>query len=266
MVRKLTRIQIIQKRIEDLEILAEEIEKIGIELIEKAPLVYKPNPPGVLSPVPDYQWEHLPEELKKLQREVVRKYQRWYSTAHQLIKEYLPNKEKEFIDYYEDAGFGTGIMDYLRLRKGLYNADKKKAIEDFIDKFEIQRSILLSIPDVIGIKELNLRKLITADFVETELDEAKVLFKNGFERAAGALAGVALEKHLKTQCDINGIDYPPKATIEPLAQALYKAGILDITELKKVQYLASIRNKCAHPENVNRDEIKSLIEEVRRFV
>lgn len=262
----MTRAQIIKKKIDELEKLAGEIEKIGVELIEKAPLEHKPSPAGVISPYPKYRWGVLSGELKELQRDGVRKYQRWYSTAHQLVREYLPSKENEFTECYEDRSRGSGVIDRLQLRRGLYDADKKKAIEAFIDKFEIQRSIILSVPDAIKINELNLRKLISADLVETELEEAELLFKNGFERAAGALAGCALEKHLKTQCDINGLDYPPKATIEPLSQALYKTNILDITEFKKIQYLASIRNKCAHSKDVNSDEIKSLIEEVKKFV
>ena len=78
--------------------------------------------------------------------------------------------------------------------------------------------------------------------------------------------GVALELHLKTLCDINSVAYKPKATIEPLAQALYEAKILDITELKQVQYLASIRNKCSHPNVVAEAEIQSLIDGVKKLV
>lgn len=259
-------IQSLKRKINELEALADEIEKGGKELIEKAPLQYESH---VSSFFPNHRWGTLSEDIKELQREVIRKYQRWYSSAYQLVKVYLPEKKAEFIEHYEDKTKSIvkgGVIDYLQLRSSQYTGDKSKIIESFVDKFEIQRSILLSIPDVAEIKELNLRRLISADFVETEIEQAEMLFKNGFHRAAGTLAGVALEKHLKTLCDINGVSYKPKDTIEPLAQALYKADMFDIIELKKVQYLASIRNKCSHPNDITEDEVKSVIEEVKKFV
>lgn len=260
---------ILKRKIDELERTAEEIEQLGRELIQKAPLRYEPGPPNVITISPKYRWKPLPDDLKNLQREAIRKYQRWYSSSYQLVKEYLPEKENEFVDCYEDKSnsiIKSGAIDYLQLRSGQYTGDEREIIESLVDKFEIQRSILLSIPDVAEIKELSLRKIISADFIETEIEQAKILLKKGFYRAAGTVAGVALEKHLKTLCDINGISYNPKATIEPLAQELYKTGTLDITEFKKVQYYGSIRNECSHANDVSEDEVRSLIEGVKRFV
>ncbi len=88
----------------------------------------------------------------------------------------------------------------------------------------------------------------------------------GFERAAGSIAGVALELHLKTLCDVNGVSYSPKPTIETLVQALYKGKKLDVTDLKNIQYLGSIRNKCSHPEPVSAKEVQSLIGGVKKLI
>jgi len=74
----------------------------------------------------------------------------------------------------------------------------------------------------------------------------------------------AVELHLKTLCDVNGVSYKPKSTIEPLAQALYEAKKLDLTELKYIQYLGSIRNKCSHSEPVSAKEVQSLIDGVKK--
>ena len=139
-------------------------------------------------------------------------------------------------------------------------------IDDLINDLNTQISILLCIPDAIEVKELNLRKLISADVARTEIEQAEILFAGGFHRASGSIAGVALELHLKTLCDINGVVYKPKATIDPLAQALYDAKILDITEFRRVQYLASIRNKCSHPNDVSEAEVQTLIEGVKKLV
>ena len=67
---------------------------------------------------------------------------------------------------------------------------------------------------------MGLRKLITADVARTEIEQAELLFDNGYERAAGSIAGVALELYLKTQCDIEGVEYPPKPSLP--SKHLYK--------------------------------------------
>lgn len=124
----------------------------------------------------------------------------------------------------------------------------------------------MSVPDVTEIKELSLRKTISAEIARTEIEQAEILLADGFDRAAGSIAGVALELHLKTLCNANKVSHSPKATIEPLAQALYQAKKLDITELKQIQYLASIRNKCSHSNPVSTAEIQLLIEGVKKLI
>lgn len=113
---------------------------------------------------------------------------------------------------------------------------------------------------------MSLRELIGADVARTEIEQAELLLDSGFERAAGSIAGVALELHLKTLCYVNNVPYPPKANLKPLAQALYKDNKLDITEFKRIQYLASIRNKCSHPKPASTKEVRNLIDGVKKLV
>ena len=115
------------------------------------------------------------------------------------------------------------------------------------------------------IDEQNLRKILTSNFIESEIDQAELLFRNGFERAAGALTGVALEMHLKALCDLHEVAYHHKDTIEPLAQMLYSAHKIDQTDLKKFIYLGGIRNDCAHPNDISKDQVKALIEQVKKL-
>lgn len=143
---------------------------------------------------------------------------------------------------------------------------RERAITEFVNGLEAQLATLLSIPSVLEVKEMGLRELITADVARTEIEQAELLLESGFERAAGSIAGVALELHLKTLCDINGVSYKPKPTIEPLIQALYNAKKLDITKQKHLQYLASIRNKCSHSEPITVKEVQRLIDEVKKNI
>jgi hypothetical protein len=215
---------------------------------------------------PDYR---SPEGYR--QRETAQRYQQWYTASLRLVEEFVPEWLDVFKRHYKATNrpptWGTNAaIDYLLLNTLSQFMNKGDIIADFVNDIDRQTSILLCIPDAVEVKELNLRKLISTDVARTEIEQAEILFAGGFHRASGSIAGVALELHLKTLCDINNIAYKPKDTIEPLAQALYGAKILDITGLKQVQYLASIRNKCSHPNAVAEAEIQSLIDGVKKLV
>jgi len=249
-------VNLLKKKVYELNSEAEVIQGLGIEVLEAAE--YDDD----YLRRPDYR---TPEG--DLQRETVQRYQRWYATSYRLVEEYIPEWVDAFKARFTSNTTGVnGVLDYLTLNTFTGYKHKEGAVSDYINDFDRQISILLSIPDAVEIKELNLRKLITADVARTEIEQAEVLFAGGFHRASGSIAGVALELHLKTLCDINGVDYKPKDTIEPLAQALYQAKLLDVTELKRIQYYASIRNKCSHPNSISEAEVQTLIEGGRKIV
>ncbi|NLV26338.1 MAG: DUF4145 domain-containing protein [Methanomicrobiales archaeon] len=261
-------IDLINREIESLEILANEIENQVVTLIEGTSLLYKPDPPGVISGFPDYEWARIPENLKMTQRSAIRNYQRYFSSAVHYITDFLPEREEEFQRCYEakDYFHSPGIMDFLQFKRGESSNNKNEIIDNFISRFEIQRSILLSIPFIAKIKEKKLREIISVDFIEREIDQSEYLFNINCYRAAGALAGVALEQHLKVLCEKYELVCKKKDTIEPLVQKLYENKKIDLSIMKRIQHLASLRDKCAHPSDVEKGEIKELIEGVKRIV
>jgi len=242
-------IDTIKSKVNELEELAAQIENYGSEIIKSIPLIkFDIYTYEGAEPMEGCRWGVPSKEIKQMQSSTVRLYQRWYSTSLHLIEEYLnEDRREEFKEIYKK------IITFLQPDGSMYS-QKEEDINTFINKLDIQRGILIGIPDVIEVKEMNLRKLISADFVESELEEAEVLFNHKYIRGAGALAGVALEKHLKTMCDLNHIPYTFKDTIDPVATELYKKDHLEKTEFKKIQYLASIRNKCDHPEDITKKE------------
>jgi len=157
----------------------------------------------------------------------------------------------------------------LRLLNEQDTSDKAQIEDNFIKTFNIQLNILLSIPYVLDSRELDLRKIIAADFIESELDKAEYLYKSKFERCAGVIAGVALERYLQVLCDKYKIEYKHNDTIEPLAQVLSTAGKIDSTELKNFIHLGGIRNDCAHPKDITEEDLrvraKELIEKVKKL-
>ena len=282
-------VEVLKRKVRELETLATEIEQIGSEFFQGCVVVeeehsideYVRNPQELnLESMRDedivwkeYYWDTLKPELKITQRKAIRAYTRWYSLSYELVKNYLPEMISEFNSYYKaeesqgkKSGSHLGVVDYLKLRDSASPNNISTMTESFIDTFEAQLNILLIVPDIAEVRELSLRKLITADIANTEVEQAEMLLANGFHRAAGSIAGVALELHLKTLCDINGLLCPPKATIQPLLLALQKGGVLDITEIKHIEYLASIRNKCSHSKEVSEAEVQSLIDGVKKII
>src|SRR5260221_8649766 len=165
-------ISFLKKKVEELRKEAEEIQKAGIEVLEEAVLdvryLYKP----------DYS-----STEGNRQREAVQRYQRWYTTSFRLVEEYVPEWLDTFIRYYmvpsASKGGANAVMDYLLLNTLSHYTTIEDIIADFVDDLDRQISILLCIPDVVEIKELNLRKLISADVARTEIEQAEILFAGG---------------------------------------------------------------------------------------
>jgi hypothetical protein len=101
------------------------------------------------------------------------------------------------------------------------------------------------------------------------LFEAKALFRAQYFAGAGAMAGVALEKHLKELCNKQSPPIPTAGkTINPLNESLKSAGVYDQTQTRRIQVLGDIRNRCDHitPNPPSKDEVWELIEGVHKFI
>jgi len=259
-------IDYINREIDSLEELACKIEKNANILLNETPLKGMGSPLGG----DRYTWQILTnDDLKANQRTTIRDYQRFYSMGLRFVKEFLPEKEEEFSKCYKSEGYEytkEGIMDFLQFRRSQYCNNKDEIVKTFVDLFEIQRSILLTVPYVAEISEHKLREIISGDYIEREIEQAEYLYKIDCVRAAGALAGVALEQYLKVQCDKYEIEYKKKDTIEPLVQKLYEKKKIDLSPLKDIQCLASIRNTCVHASDINKEDVKELIERVKKIV
>lgn len=107
-----------------------------------------------------------------------------------------------------------------------------------------------------------------ADLLDDELHSAEELNKNGYARAAGAVAGVVLEAHLGTVCDRHGITPKKKnSTIADFLDALKANGTVDTATWRFIQHLGDIRNKCDHKKTADptKAEVTDLIEGVRKI-
>jgi hypothetical protein len=88
------------------------------------------------------------------------------------------------------------------------------------------------------------------------------LFSGQPLRAAGALAGVVLERHLQRVAGNHRV-LPSKKnpTIADLNDPLREAGVYELPTWRKIQLMADIRNLCTHQKSVEptTDQVNELI-------
>ena len=187
-------------------------------------------------------------------------YQTWYSETQALIKQLLPDRLSDFIRYYEkpkgrkEISFESyRIEDYLQ---GLnitraYTQEKVVGPEAAIPHFRQQLAILDSVKARFESSLFDIRQLVQADLFDSELEAAKELSKHKFTRAAGALAGVVLERHLGQVCENHSVKITKKNPgIADLNNALKESDVIDIVQWRFVQHLGDIRNLCDHDKKV----------------
>jgi hypothetical protein len=182
-------------------------------------------------------------------------YQPWYSEAIALLKQLLPDRLTDFIRLYEkpkgrkDLGFENyRIEDALQgLRVTRYGSEVVADTKSAIPHMKQQLAIVSSLKSRFESSLFDIRQLVQADLLDSELDAARELLKHKFLRAAGAVAGVVLERHLLEVCTIRGISITKKnPTISDLNDKLKEAAVIGTPEWRFNQHLGDIRNLCDH--------------------
>ena len=210
-------------------------------------------------------------------------YQAWYTEALALIKQVLPDRLNDFNSYYEfprvrkEITFQNYmIRDYLQglqiTRPSGFEdeivADGKAAIPEF----QQQVNIIKAAKSTLESSLINLTSILQADLFDSEIDSARALAKSGFLRAAGAICGVVIEKHLKQVCQNHGIVIRKKnPTISVFNQALKDNNSITVPQWRHIQLLADIRNLCDHdkekePEKNELDDLISGTDKVLKTI
>lgn len=204
-------------------------------------------------------------------------YQSWYSESLALIKQLLPDRLNDFIRHYEkpkgrkDIGFENyRIEDALQgLRITRFGNEVVADRTSAITHLDQQVAILNSIKGRFESSLYDIRQLVQADLLDSELDAARELLKHKFMRGAGAIAGVVIEKHLHEVCVAHNIKLAKKhPTIADLNDALKNGSIIETTQWRFHQHLADIRNLCDHNKKVEptSEQVNDLIEGVAKVV
>ena len=198
------------------------------------------------------------KKIRKLLPSFAETYQPWYSEAKALVRQLLPDRLSDFVSYYEKPKGRKNITyenysvsDCLQglsvTREHGLSTHKIVGPDAAIPQLRQQLAILNSVKARFESSLFDIRQLVQADLFDSELDAAEELVKKKFARAAGALAGVVLEKHLALVCNNHGVTTAKKApTISELNDALKAADVIDVPQWRFVQHLADIRNLCDH--------------------
>jgi hypothetical protein len=171
-------------------------------------------------------------------------YQTWYSRAYKFVEALAPERLSEFISYYlidqkRELTYAGNyvIQDYI---KGMeapkdiggipsWNSNETVFIR-VINQFQIIKSLETRIDTVLQ----DVTGHLFAELQDSELKEAGQLKKISI-RAAGALAGVVLERHLQRVAVNHKITISKKnPTISDLNDPLRNAGIYDQTTWREI--------------------------------
>ena len=198
-------------------------------------------------------------------------YHAWYNESLTLIKQLMPERLDDFVSLYrlpkrkdsEITYLTYTISDYLvgivvKDGLGCITVDGKAAVQ----KFEQQFLMVSSLKKRFESSLYDIKQLVLADLMDSEIDSAKLLVKNGLLRAAGAICGVLLEKHFAVVCDMHKIKPTKKnPCINDYNQLLKDEGIIDTPTWRKISYYADIRNLCDHnkKEEPTKEQLQDLV-------
>jgi hypothetical protein len=152
--------------------------------------------------------------------------------------------------YFEDfsRNFLAGIGNTYMICKSIFLAAK----EDYENGYYINQA-----------------KLIEANLLGDAIQQAEMLFKADYTQAAAIVAGVALETHLRSLCNIKVIPYDENnSTINLLNAALYKAEVYTQPQMQEIAAWASIRNDATHGRSgkYSNAQVDSMIKGITRFL
>jgi len=226
------------------------------------------------------QIKNLSKESREQWKEVANKfplrksYQHWYSLALPVVRQLAPDRLDEFTNLYrvesrKELNVTTyGISDYLHGISTTRGLETNYYHGTFEAKFQIQIDILSSISSRVANVLADIRGVLATDLLDDEFGAARELLRNGHLRAAGMVAGVALEAHLKHVADRRAIKIgKKKPSISDYNDLLKSNDVIDVPKWRQIQRLADLRNLCGHKaeREPTKDEVDELISSTEKI-
>lgn len=196
---------------------------------------------------------------------LLEEYQKWYRAARELMRHHASSGLPEFDKAYGGSENNIGFYINNYERPSQY-ADEPNYKIHFERPFLHQVALLAALPAEIEARHYSFLKELSSNISLGELEQAEILLSNNFERAAGVVARVALERHIKTifQTEIVSKSIPKfnQCLIE-----LKKRRVFEERQCKQLAALYNIGNDCAHADkSVSKEEVAKLIREVKTVI
>jgi hypothetical protein len=206
-------------------------------------------------------------------------YQRWYSQTLRVVEQLLPDRYVEFRELYRldkppkelDVTTYT-ISDYLhgtRVTRGFGEVEAFNATNVAATKFGDQIAILDSARSRLDSLLSDIEGTLEATLLDDELETAGELLKAKHLRSAGIVAGVVLERHLKSVLGNHQLSLGrKKSQISNLNDALKEGKAIDVPRWREIQRLGDIRNYCGHDKErePTREEVEELISGTEKVI
>ena len=228
----------------------------GRELVVALNLQYRPKEFAAIEGVAAVRARA--NELRNIQ--VRSEYQLWYTEALAMIKLVLPSRLDDFSGLYEypakrskltkanfriaDAMRGHSATEKIKTIAGEYEnvvADWSNCCDLVLTQCDILEAAAAALTTPLH----KIQQGAQRNLLNSELLAACELRENGFNRAAGAMAGVVLKRHLASVIAAHSVVLHKKdPTIYDYGQSLKEEGILDIPTWSFIQRLGDLYNRC----------------------
>ena len=157
------------------------------------------------------------EEMLKAIPDFNSTYDAWYSESIALIRQLLPDRLANFISFYEKPKGRKNIscsnyviQDYIQGVTVTFGSQTTVDTSAALPQFRQQLAIIEAAKTRFTSSLFEIRQIVQADLFDSEIDSARELRQHKFLRAAGAVAGVVLEKHLQQVCNDHKITVKKK--------------------------------------------------------
>jgi hypothetical protein len=147
--------------------------------------------------------------------------------------------------------------------------EKAKAGSSFTyqyERFQNMSAVLLATKaDFEGGYLLSQAALVEAVIFSDELEQATELVRKTYKVAAAVIAGVVLESALRRLCEKSRL---PSGTMDRMNADLFKAGVYNLLQQKRITALAQLRNDAAHGngEAFAKGDVEAMIADISRFL
>ena len=202
-------------------------------------------------------------------------YNLWYTKTCYLIGEIIPHRLTDFVELYHKSNTKNQDLDSYCIYDALLGYIFRQGFDVIaspitaVEKMKQQLSILKSAESMVDSYFYKLKTELICNIFDSEIESAYELLKKKFLRAAGAVAGVVLEKHLENVLQEHLIKIGKKApAISDYNDKLKSEGIIDVPEWRRIQLLGDLRNLCCHnkKEEPTESQVKDLIDGVKYTV